>query len=138
MDENYNGGNNNYGENGQNNDSNNYPPYERQPNQPQYNQQQPYEYQSYMPPQESPSKGMGIASLVLGIAAFVCCGAISAIPGLILGIIARRKDPTNGIALAGIIISAVGILYTVVLMVLFLGPWNDYLNELVNEAQNFS
>lgn len=113
--------------------------YGQQPynQQPQYTQQ--YQYNQYVPKPESPSKGMGIASLVLGIASFLCCtfGPLTAIPGLILGIIARNKDSNNGIALAGIIVSAIGLAISILLIILFLvTDMNEFYSEFWNEFNN--
>ncbi len=67
-----------------------------------------------------PGKGMGTASLVLGILSLtICCGAtLPAIIGLILGIISAKnaKDAgmKNGTATAGIICSAIGLAFAVI------------------------
>lgn len=102
------------------------PPYPTQ----QYQQQTPPPPSPYgqqpIPPQYQqpvPGKGMSIASLVLGIVAIVfCCAFYISIPcgvvGLILGIIGNNKSRQfgikNGIAVAGIICSAVGLAVCVV------------------------
>lgn len=92
------------------------PPYGQQPIPPQY--QQPYQPQPIVP-----GKGMSIASLVLGIVAIVfCCAFYISIPcgvaGLILGIIGNNKSKQfgikNGIAVAGIVCSAIGLALCVV------------------------
>jgi len=63
--------------------------------------------------QDNPGKGLGIASLICGIAGLITFG-LSAIVGLILGIISMKKsaevDAPKGLALAGVIISAVMLL----------------------------
>lgn len=61
--------------------------------------------------------GMGIASMILGIVSIVICccygaGLLLAIPGLILGLVAKKSPETgkrSGFAIAGIIISAISI-----------------------------
>ncbi|MEE1061454.1 MAG: DUF4190 domain-containing protein [Ruminococcus sp.] len=64
---------------------------------------------------ESKGNGLGIASLVLGIVSIVtfclCCVSLPlSITGLILGIISKvKKKENNGIAIAGIIVSAVAL-----------------------------
>jgi hypothetical protein len=73
---------------------------------------------------------LAIASLVLGIASFVVCFFIPAVPGLICGVMARKRigqEPQtytgDRVALAGIIVSAINIALTVLLMALVLaGP----------------
>jgi hypothetical protein len=75
------------------------------------------------PPQR---RGLGIATLVLGIAALltlVLCGigVILAIPGLILGIIAIVRRNGRGMAVAGVILSAVTIVIAIGLAVWFYG-----------------
>ncbi len=76
-------------------------------NAPYYNQQ----YPQYVEKNED-GKGMSIASLVLGILSVsCCCGSwIIAILGLVFGIISKKKQPdNNGMAVAGIVLSAIGI-----------------------------
>lgn len=61
--------------------------------------------------------GLGIASMILGIVSIVICccygaGLLLAIPGLILGLVAKKSPQTgsrSGFAIAGIIISAISI-----------------------------
>jgi hypothetical protein len=69
----------------------------------------------------APSSGMAVTSLVLGICGFLC--GITAIPGLILGIVAMKKIKASqgrlggqGVALAGTIVSGV----VLCLMLLFI------------------
>lgn len=57
--------------------------------------------------------GFGIASLVFGILTivfFLCCAPISAIFGLVFGIIQLARYPKKGLAICGIVTSAVGFL----------------------------
>lgn len=114
MDENFN--------NQQNNQQNNqYNQQNDQYNQPQYNQQQynqPNNYNNYnnyapnqyQQPQDN-SKGLAIASLVLGIVSFFpCCGSVCSIVSIVLGVLSRKKKPTdNGMATAGIVLSIVAL-----------------------------
>lgn len=59
---------------------------------------------------------MGVASLVLGIISIIFAftgpigfiGIIAGVTGIILGAIARKKEPTTGIATGGLITSIVG------------------------------
>lgn len=107
-------------------DNNNYNqqnPYPNQPNnytqpQPEYNQP-PVQYQVYDNNNSQQRNGMAIASLVLSIASFICCcaGTPCAILGLVFGILGRKRDPQNSMALAGIIISAIGIAFSLVALI---------------------
>lgn len=80
------------------------------------------------PPQTS---GSAVASLVLGILSLVMC-PITAIPGLVLGISARRRirdsagrETGDGLAVAGVVTSILGIVLMIVgvilVMVLLVG-----------------
>jgi uncharacterized membrane protein len=88
---------------------------------------QPYGYgPGYAPPSNNP---MAVASLVCGIVSLVgglICffGALAAVPGLVLGIVGLNRinrsngmEKGKGLAIAGIVTSAVGL---VVLGLLFL------------------
>ncbi len=82
-----------------------------------------------------PTNGMAIASLICGIVSlvggFACfVGAIAAIPGLVLGIVAVRQigqsngaQQGKGLAVAGIVTSAVALLLIVALFALFAGSF---------------
>lgn len=64
-------------------------------------------------------KNQGIASLVLAIVSLCCCGILTAIPGLILGIISyRKKKENNGAALAGIVISGIAIFLGIIAIII--------------------
>lgn len=87
--------------------------------------QQPYNNEPYNPmmppmPIEDPGKGMGIASLVLGIISMVVCNVI-VIPvlGIVFGAIGRKKSKEAGfenkMATAGLILSIIGAVVAVVL-----------------------
>ena len=126
MDENFNNQQNNQ-QNNQYNQQNDQ--YNQQYNQPQYNQQQynqqynqqqynqPNNYNNYnnyapnqyQQPQDN-SRGLAIASLVLGIVSFFCCGSVCSIVGIVLGVLSRKKKPTdNGMATAGIVLSIIAL-----------------------------
>ncbi len=108
------------------------PVYQQQPYQQQYQQpvyQQPYQQQYQQPqypqymetPEEKTAKGFGIASLVLGLVSLFCCGLLTGIPGLIFGIISiRKKKEQNGMAIAGIIICGIAIVFTTLVFVIAL------------------
>ena len=110
------------------------------PYQPPYYQQPPYGYQQppyqppyyqppyYQPPDPGPQESIGcsVASLILGILSVVCCclwfGAISPI-GLILGIVGLKKAPSSkGMAVAGIILSLLGLLGLIVMILSTVTP----------------
>lgn len=70
--------------------------------------QQPYQYQNQTTVTNESGKNLGIASLVLGIVSFFCCGSVCSIIGFILGLVSRSKQKeNNGMALAGIILSSI-------------------------------
>lgn len=101
-------------------DNNNFnyqqPPYQ----QPQYQQPQYQPYQQPEPPKKK--QGLAIASLILGIVGLtICCcmGIIPGIIGLILGIIAvaSKQQGGKGMAIGGIITSALAILVNIILIV---------------------
>lgn len=93
-------------------------------------------------PQQKPGKGLGIASLILGIVSLLlscCCMPIPLpIAGLIMGIISKKKAKAvgmkNGVATAGVVLCAIALIAAVVFMVLgflggfaggFLGAFNE-------------
>lgn len=91
--------------------------YNNQNNFNQYNQSeqynpnqqmnQPYQYPQYQDNPE-PGKNFAIASLVLGIVSFFCCGTICSILGIIFGVISKqRQKENNGMATAGIVLSII-------------------------------
>lgn len=96
---------------------------------PQYNQppyQQPPMYQNFQPNVQpvAQNNGMATASLILGIIANVCCGFPVGIVALILGIIGLSKSKTmcgngKGMAIAGIILGAVSIVWGIAAMVIY-------------------
>jgi hypothetical protein len=66
-------------------------------------------------PEKPAGKGLAIASLILGIVGMVCCcGGITSILAIVLGIIARSKGYKSGMATIGIILGAVGIIFGIV------------------------
>ena len=71
----------------QNNQNNQYNQYNQQYDQ-QYNQ--PYQYPQYQEQPEQPGRNFAIASLVLGIVSFFCCGTICSILGIIFGVISKQ------------------------------------------------
>lgn len=96
-------------------------------------------------PLTNQSNGFGVAALVLGICSIaICCcygfGLIPAIIGLILGIVQNKKS-SNGIAVAGIVLSIIGILLNVVWLIYMLliisasesGAWEQFFEEFSRE-----
>lgn len=77
---------------------------------------------AYPPPAPKQSKGLAIASMVLGICSLVFCWSpflalICSIIGLILGIIGKKKQQ-GGMALAGIITSSIGLAISVIIIII--------------------
>ncbi len=77
-------------------------------------------------PGTAPSNGLGVAALVLGIAAVVTglflLGGVLGVVAIVLGVLARKKAArgeadNGGTALAGIVLGAVGILVAAVVVV---------------------
>ena len=104
----------------------------QQPTYPQNGFQQPYQPVAAAP--VDPGKGLGIASMVLGIVGFVFCCCLSAtgigmfigpvclIVGLILGFVAKSKSKSVGAkntpALAGIILSVIPLALTLIFVII--------------------
>ncbi|MCL2526019.1 MAG: DUF4190 domain-containing protein [Coriobacteriia bacterium] len=102
------------------------------PVQPQQ-QYAPQPQQQYAPQAiENPGKGMGIASMVLGIVALVFCfipflgwlGVILGIVGLVLGFVSLKKTPQgvkSGMAKAGIVTSIIAIALNLIMLIVVAG-----------------
>ncbi len=87
-----------------------YPGYPGYPPAPGY---YPAAYDPYRPVKPPGTNGKAIAALVCSVAGFLCCG-LSAIAGLILGIMAMRETKRTGqdgfaIALVGTIIGGLAV-----------------------------
>lgn len=92
--------------------------------------------QLYNQPPQPPKMGMAIAALVIGLLSMtLCCtgGTFLGIVGIILGIIALTKNyDGKGMAIAGIITSALGVLiglFMIVYMVVFVYAFNEAMEE---------
>lgn len=115
---------------GQNNYYSQQAGYQSQYNQPVGNAYQQQQYASY----EQPSgKGFAIASLVLGIVSVcTCCGGLlPSVLGLIFGIISKSKQSeNNGMAIAGIILSSIGIVISLIFIAMMIigGTQGDNVN----------
>jgi hypothetical protein len=117
-------------------------PYQ-QPAQPDYQYQQ---YQQYPNTAQKPSTGMAIASMILGIASVVtsCLWFLSipaGIVGLVLGIIClKNKQDGKGMAIAGLILSGVGIVAALIVIISAIAfvndvgnNWDSWYNDIYND-----
>lgn len=87
-----------------------------------------YDASSSSIPGEDPAHGLAVASLVLGIIGLLCCTPCSLV-GLILAIVAKSKGSKSGMATAGIVLGAIGIAFSVILLILnALGYASFYIN----------
>ena len=84
-------------------------------------------------------KGLAIASLVLGILSLCAslgwwCGGPISIVGLVLGFLCTKSSGKN-MAIAGMILSAIGLLLTIVFLIIRLtsGP---IINNIFNQIQS--
>ena len=84
----------------------------------------PYSQQDGTAAPVNPGKTMGIVGLVLGIVGFIVA-FVGPIAGLIVSIIglskSRKVGQKNGLALAGIIVSAVALIANIVVVVILVG-----------------
>lgn len=72
--------------------------------------------------EKKPLNTQALLGMIFGIAALVFCwsygfGVLCGIAGLILSLMARKKEPKNGMATAGLICSIIGIALGVILLV---------------------
>lgn len=82
-------------------------------------------YDPYRPMRPPGTNGMAIAALVSSLLGLTCCG-FTAVPGVILGVIAMRETKRTGqdgwgIALAGTIIGGIFIAGLLVYLLLYIG-----------------
>ncbi len=92
-----------------------------------YVQPAPYPYVLAVPP--DPGAGQAVTSLVLGIVstvfAFIPCfgliAPVTGIIGLIMGILGRKSTTRHGMAVAGIVLSSIGIGLSVLFLILWIG-----------------
>lgn len=70
-----------------------------------------------------PKRTLSILSLVAGLISFVCCGGLLfGAAGIILGVMARKREPEGkGLAMAGIITGAIGAVTGTIFVVLVIG-----------------
>jgi hypothetical protein len=82
-------------------------------------------------------RGLAIASLVLGIlslcgSGFLVCGGLLSVIGIVLGALGINSRSKN-MAIAGIVLSAVGLLLTIIFRIVFRGIlFNDYWQQLLH------
>ena len=86
----------------------------------QYNQQPGGYVPGGFGPRPDEKNSLGVWSLWLGIASFLCCGLLTAIPSIIVGYLgiqaANEGRATNkGMSIAGIVLSVVGTVLAIVL-----------------------
>ena len=70
---------------------------------------------------------MAVAALVTGIVGLLCCGFVTGIPAVILGMMSRKKIAESGgrlsgdgMALAGIITGAIAIVWGVIVGIIWI------------------
>ena len=108
-----------------------YPqPYPQQPMPPVYAPPVVYvQPEMYPVVPEEPGSGQAVAGMVLGIISVVfafipCMGLISVVTGvigLVMGIMGRKAVSRHGMAVAGIVLSSIGIGLSVVFFILYIG-----------------
>ena len=81
------------------------------------------------PDYKPPGSGFGIASMVCGILALItCCIWCTCIPlavvSIVLGILQIQKGTANGMAIAGIVCSSIGLILFIALTL-----WGSYLES---------
>ena len=86
----------------------------------QYNQQPGGYVPGGFGPRADEKNSLGVWSLCLGIASFLCCGIITGIPSIIVGYLgiqaANEGRATNkGMSIAGIVLSVAGTVLAIVL-----------------------
>lgn len=97
---------------------------------------QPYMGQGYMPQQKEPM-GFAIAGMVLGIVSIMCCcspfvGGVTGVLGLIFSIMVLvQKRPGRGMAIAGVICAAIGLVLLVAMLV-FAAVVDDSAMDYIN------
>ncbi|MFB6523548.1 DUF4190 domain-containing protein [Streptomyces sp. NPDC056401] len=126
-----------------------YPAHQGAP-QPSYGGQPAYPGYPGYPGYRPMSNGFGVTALVLGIIAVVSCylGLLFGVPAVIFGVLARGKAKrgeadNGGMALAGIITGAVGIVISCLTIVLFIvigitsdGSDSDYDSDFSSPYEN--
>ena len=82
-------------------------------------------------------KGYAVASLILGISSItICCcvpgvGFICALLAIIFGVISQKRNPC-GMALAGIITAAFGLVFGVIISASFAASWGEFVDAFMS------
>ncbi len=126
----------------------NMPDYNRS-NQGYYGYQQNDPGQQNRPPKKE-TNSMAITSMLLGIFSLVTCcasplGIILGIVSIVLAILSKKGQPMSGFAIAGIVLSAIGILlsllffayYMLVLSLMKDPQYATLFNDLLEQYQSF-
>lgn len=104
-------------------------------------------YEHYVPePEDGP--GFSIAGMICGILSLLCCcvwyvGLVLGIVGLVLSIISlKQQKPGRGMAIAGVVCSAIGLGITLILgifaiLTMFNPEYQNFLNELRNSYPQY-
>lgn len=96
--------------------------------------QQPVEPTPVAPQENKPGKGLAIGGLICGIASILLsccyCGFLG-IPGLIMGIIANKKNK-SGLAIAAIITSVIGLVLFVISLIMTFALGASFMSEFSN------
>ena len=84
------------------------------------------QYEQYAPytekyPEQDKNDGLAVASLVLGILSLFCCGIVTGLVGVILGIISfGKKRQNNSMAVVGIGLSVIGMIFSAIVISLLI------------------
>ena len=107
-----------------------------------------YNNQPAFTPYQQPEKsgdGLGIASLIMGIGSLTCLLSILSVPGLICGIVGKVKKKDSKVALAGIITSAIGLVFLILILAIGVPTYlatkkavTTISNELEENADTYS
>jgi len=81
---------------------------------------------TYQPPLKDKQNNMALASLIMGIIGIVtscCCfgGLIFGSLGIVFALLSKTKDRFEGNAVAGLITSIIGLVFTVIVFILLVG-----------------
>ena len=93
-------------------------------------------------------QGFGIASMVCGIISLIgCCGLYyvsipCAIAAIVLGIVQIVKNESKGMAIAGIICGAIGLIISIIIVIAAIvfvssGAYNEFYQEIMNELGTY-
>jgi hypothetical protein len=88
---------------------------------------------TYQQPPKNEQNNMALASLIMGIIGIVtscCCigGLIFGSLGIVFALLSKTKDRFEGNAVAGLITSIIGLVFTAIVFILFVG--SGLMNEL--------